>query len=115
MEDDLDFLGKWKISSIFIVNGRMKYDLKVFFDRRQTQFFSKMEDINFILNERKYQLSLTTTCPELIGMPIFLPAAKALRAYNSDQFMQNVPRQHKVVTDIIKKSVYDQEISALFS
>ena len=66
-----------------------------------------MEDINFILNERKYQLSLATTCPEFIGMPIFWPAAKALHAYHSDQFMQNVPRQHKVVTDIIKKSVYD--------
>ena len=48
-------------------------------------------------------------------MPIFLPAAKALHAHHSDQFMQNVPRQHKVVTAIIKKSVCDQEISALFN
>ena len=47
-------------------------------------------------------------------MPIFLPAAKALHAHHSDQFMQNVFRQHKVVIAIIKKSVYDQETSALF-
>ena len=32
----------------------------------------KMEDINFILNESKYQFRLATTCPQFIGTPILL-------------------------------------------
>ena len=109
-KENLGLLRKWKISWNFIVNGRMKYDMNVFFvDRWQTKIFSKMEDINFIWNERKYQFSLATTCSEFIGMPIFLTAANALHAHHSDQFMQNVPRQHKVVTAIIKKSVFKLE------
>ena len=47
MQDDLNFLGKYKTALTFWVNGRMFQS-----DRRRPQFFRQMEDeLNFIFNE----------------------------------------------------------------
>jgi hypothetical protein len=60
MEDNLNFLIKWKKTSIFykIEEEKMKYDLNFFLNGKRPQFFDKIEvDVNLLQNGRRPQFS----------------------------------------------------------